>query len=298
MDPGIIFEKHIADGKAVERKTIYFVRHGESTWNDTFNKGKHRSALVFVLGFVPGIIKATVYELYLLLSGKMDSWFYDSPLSYLGLKQVDELALFLEKEGLRGPESEHVKILRCDPGAPSSKIVSSNLRRAISTLAGGLRERLSRRPADKIFVLSSLQEISRNPDALSITPAQSPVQASWIEKTSKVCKFQEIFATQVDTSRHTGNKPIKSTGYGRMTDFCKHTFSPAVREKYIIVGGHSLWFKSFFQNFLPYHIEHISKEKKIINGGVVVFELVKATTQYGDKFMVDPKSVKVVYGGF
>jgi hypothetical protein len=73
-DPGPIFAPLIKDntkGK-VDRKTIYFVRHGESTWNDTFNKGKHRSAIVFVIGFIPGLIKAILYELYLVLSGKMD----------------------------------------------------------------------------------------------------------------------------------------------------------------------------------------------------------------------------------
>ena len=57
------------------RKTIYFVRHGESTWNDTFNKGKHRSIIVFIVGFIPNLIKAMLYELYLLLSGKMDRYF-------------------------------------------------------------------------------------------------------------------------------------------------------------------------------------------------------------------------------
>lgn len=83
-----------------------------------------------------------------------------------------------------------------------------------------------------------------------------------------------------------------------MTDFSKHVFSSAVREEHVIVGGHSLWFRSFFQNFLPFNVKHVSKEKKIVNGGVVAFELVKATTQYGDKFMIDPKTIKVVYGGF
>jgi hypothetical protein len=73
-DPGPIVAplmKDNAKGK-IDRKTIYFVRHGESTWNDTFNKGKHRSAIVFVVGFIPGVIKAVLYELYLVLSGKMD----------------------------------------------------------------------------------------------------------------------------------------------------------------------------------------------------------------------------------
>jgi hypothetical protein len=72
QDPGSIFGPHLSQGLPVERKTIYFVRHGESTWNDTFNKGKHRSVAVFLIGFVPGLIKSLLYELYLLLSGKLD----------------------------------------------------------------------------------------------------------------------------------------------------------------------------------------------------------------------------------
>jgi hypothetical protein len=73
-DPAVIFDPLLKneDDSKIERKTLYFVRHAESTWNDTFNKGKHRTVLVFVLGFIPGLIKALLYELYLLLSGKMD----------------------------------------------------------------------------------------------------------------------------------------------------------------------------------------------------------------------------------
>jgi broad specificity phosphatase PhoE len=101
-------------------------------------------------------VKAVLFEIYLVLSGKMDSWFYDSPLSPVGLKQVEDLAVFLEKEQ---SDEEAIKILRADPGAPSSTFVCSNLRRAISTLAGGFRGRFKRRQADKILVLPSLQEI-------------------------------------------------------------------------------------------------------------------------------------------
>jgi hypothetical protein len=74
QDPGAIFGPHLSQGLPVERKTVYFVRHGESTWNDTFNKGKHRSAAAFVIGFFPGLVKALLYELYLLLSGKLDRY--------------------------------------------------------------------------------------------------------------------------------------------------------------------------------------------------------------------------------
>lgn len=71
-DPKVVVGTLLDAGEPVERKTIYFIRHGESTWNDTFNKGSHRSALVFALGFFPGLVKALLYETYITLSGKLD----------------------------------------------------------------------------------------------------------------------------------------------------------------------------------------------------------------------------------
>lgn len=79
QDPGAIFGPHLSQGLHVDRKTIYFVRHGESTWNETFNKGSHRSTVVFIITFIPNLIKALLYEMYLLLSGKLDR--YDIALS-------------------------------------------------------------------------------------------------------------------------------------------------------------------------------------------------------------------------
>ena len=70
-DPSIAFESAINEGKVV-KKTIVFIRHGESTWNETFNKGSHRSVLVFIIGYVPNMIKAILYECYLVLTGKID----------------------------------------------------------------------------------------------------------------------------------------------------------------------------------------------------------------------------------
>jgi hypothetical protein len=79
QDPNIVVSPLLEKEKAgddvdqtIERKTIYFIRHGESCWNDTFNKGSHRSAVVFAIGFIPGLIKALLFELYLILSGKLD----------------------------------------------------------------------------------------------------------------------------------------------------------------------------------------------------------------------------------
>jgi hypothetical protein len=74
QDPGAIFGPHLSQGLPVQRKTVYFVRHGESAWNDTFNKGPHRSWQRFAIGFVPGLVRAIVMELYLFVSGKMDRY--------------------------------------------------------------------------------------------------------------------------------------------------------------------------------------------------------------------------------
>jgi hypothetical protein len=73
-DPVSFFGPSMKQNVPVQRKTIYFVRHGESTWNDTYNQGTHRSMVRFLLGFIPGLIKSFLYELYLLLSGKMDRY--------------------------------------------------------------------------------------------------------------------------------------------------------------------------------------------------------------------------------
>lgn len=95
-----------------------------------------------------------------------------------------------------------------------------------------------------------------------------------------------------------GNKPINTNGLIRMMEFCDFVFSGSVKEEYIIVGGHSIWFRYFFQNYLPYSVHHDAKKKKIVNCGIVAFDLLKADTKRGSKYMIDPKSIKIVYGGF
>ncbi len=87
------------------------------------------------------------------------SWFYDAPISNLGLSQIEELASFLKKTPKDKKEANHVSILRADPGAPPSKILCSSLRRAVSTMAFAFKDRLSRRPQEKILIIPPLQEI-------------------------------------------------------------------------------------------------------------------------------------------
>jgi len=87
------------------------------------------------------------------------SWFYDAPISILGLGQIESLAKFLKQTPSDEKEAKHIAILRADPGAQPSKILCSSLRRAVSTVAFAFKERLSRRPQEKILIIPALQEI-------------------------------------------------------------------------------------------------------------------------------------------
>ena len=72
-------------------------------------------------------------------------------------------------------------------------------------------------------------------------------------------------------------------------------------EDTIIVGGHSLWFKSFFQTYVPHTADLESKKKKIVNSGAVSFSLHKSEHNNKDgmpMYRIDPESVSTVYGGF
>jgi hypothetical protein len=47
----------------LDKKTVVFLRHGESTWNDTFNKGD-RKQVAFLMGFMPNLFISLAYEWY------------------------------------------------------------------------------------------------------------------------------------------------------------------------------------------------------------------------------------------
>lgn len=292
----------------IEKKTIIFVRHGESTWNDTFNKGD-RSKVNFLISFFPNLIKALYYEWYFFVTARdLDSWFYDSPLSEKGLRQARGVQSFLANHNSEyvtsKREREMMQYMLDAKGVEgkSSILVSSNLRRAISTLAIGFQDRLQDNPEEKFLLLPQLQEMSRNPDALCILPApkgkgELDVQLSWTDPDD----LTHIFANQIDTSHHTGNKSVDSVGLHRMQDFCRIAFQDEklATKDAIIAAGHSLWFRTFFQLYMPHSSTHECKKKKIINGGCVGFTLLRIPNEAkGYQYMIDPKTVTVLYGGF
>ncbi len=328
-DPASFFPKELGGGSSsnsgndnrYREKTILIIRHGESTWNDTFNAGD-RNKLLFVLLFLPNLLYAIMAELYFFVSGKdTESWFYDSALSAKGVAQAEGMRQFLKKEKMKlgtngsgnstssssNREEHAIKLLLAlGEDSPSSHVVSSNLRRAISTAAITLADRFAAcaaddRNKDEIILLPSLQEISFNPDALSILPPQGVAHPTWCDLSGMTNKS---FSSMVNTNYHTGNKTLDSNGLLRLQQFCADVFDDTKLPKSnIIAVGHSLFFRSFFRVFLPRGVEHIAKEKKLVNGGSVMVTLREVSMTDGEKrmkkeYMIDPTSIVVIYGGF
>ncbi|CAN0525274.1 unnamed protein product, partial [Ectocarpus sp. 12 AP-2014] len=131
------------------RKRIIFIRHGESEWNEVFNRG-------FGPSFLVRLVSAFVREVMMLST--RDSVFFDSPLSNTGIQQTQELIRFLQKtpDSFTGSGvADAVATLR-GGSTQSSVVVTSNLRRAIATGLITLWERL-RGGEERYLVHSALQ---------------------------------------------------------------------------------------------------------------------------------------------
>mmetsp|Transcript_22590 Transcript_22590/g.42020 ORF Transcript_22590/g.42020 Transcript_22590/m.42020 type:complete len:254 (-) Transcript_22590:102-863(-) len=253
------------------------------------------------MGFFPGVLKSFATEWYFLVSGQCDeSWFFDSPLSAKGISQAESVAKFLRETDVQyaPPKEAHLlRLIKGDDPAGKCQLISSNLRRAISTCCIALQDRLDKRVKDdKILILEELQEASINPDALSISPPLAPLVTAFTDSE----RVKEIYATQTDTSQNIGNKPLKSNGLIRMEAFCKLLFDNThITADSVMCTGHSYWFRAFFQTYLPKDFNHVCKKKKLVNGGVVGFSMWHKKTDKGeDKYMIDPNSLVVLYNGF
>jgi len=287
-------DRQISKSDVVEEKTktLIFIRHGESTWNVTFNRSKNP------IYFFPRILHAVTHEIYLLLAGKRDSWFYDSPLCHEGIEQSRELALYLKNLPSCNAENRLFHILNKTEGVDveDSAIVSSNLRRALSTAVVTFHDRL-KRTEESVIVHHSLQEISRNPDTLSITPAKLQPHASWIEHGYPL-DIPKTYENQLHVAGNTGNKSVNSTGKQRLHEFNEWVFE-SIEQDYIVVAGHSLWFRHFFREFLPVSSNHPGKTKKIHNNGLVAMRVTYLKLKNGEiETIIDPSSISPIYKGF
>jgi len=274
----------------LKTKTIVFIRHGESCWNEMFNRG-------FGPGFPFRVLKGLLLELHKLTLG--DSLFLDSPLNVRGEKEALDICRYLrsqstEERTTRTSISKSAVLAKSlalardmYSGSPSdTRIVTSNLRRSMNTVTIALQDRLAR-TGEKVEVVSSLQEISSNVDTISLSTSGG-VQANLGGNMSLV-DADKVF----DAKRNKGNKKPSVRGMERIMNFVQWVFKQ--KEDKIIVSGHSLYFRWFFRMHLPHGLQHISKKKKIANGGVVAFDLVQDST---GSVQILPNTITSVYLGF
>ena len=220
----------------------------------------------------------------------LDSVFMDSPLSEIGARQAQDLQKFIETG-----ETELSEVLRGNEG--DSVLVASNLRRGLSTLTIGMWERL-KRTQEKILVLSSLQEITFNVDGVSLAKPGKPPQLSDTEmralygtSTKGVAEFDPN--RYFDCSLNGGNKAVFTTGIERMQQFCDWSFTQKAGT--IIVGGHSLYFRSFLKTFLPKDSKHVSKTAKMQNCAVLSLTLQRGTKNNKPWYAIDEQSIGIDY---
>lgn len=268
-----------------EEKDIIFIRHGESDWNEVFNKG--------LSGMFGRFSKAIRREVR--LATTLDSCFFDSSLNVEGAEQAKELCKFLEAE--MNENSEHI----AGPnGTGKSLIVSSNLRRSLSTALIGFWERL-RRTKEKIKILSSLQEVTFNVDGIALSRAYEVPELSETEVFALGYENKEEFrATEYfDASMNRGNKPIRSSGLDRLVSFAAFCFEED-QEEYntIIASGHSFFFRYFFKYFLDADKNHEAKTQKIANTGVVKFKLQKGIKNGQTWYRIPEESLQTIHIGF
>jgi len=282
------------DGK--QQKIVIFIRHGESDWNQIFNKNK----LLLLPRLILGLIREACCFMF------DDSVFIDSGLNREGVQQAKDLQRHLWPPTARAPkgnnelEKQLFAALRGDEGAMSSVLVCSNLRRAVQTGCIALWPRLQKQKSQKIQLHAALQEVTRNVDTNSLLTEQGQ-----LPETGLIEKYCPAFDAKKHLDVHsnrTVNKKLSRRALGSLEEFAGWCFS---REEDVIIvsAGHSIWFKRFFEVFLPGKDDknHYAKKKKMKNCSVVAFNLtkgVRSRQSQEEGYRIEKDSITSLYLGF
>lgn len=325
VDPSVVLAA-VGHGAACSRYRVLFIRHGESVWNEMFNRG---FGPLLGLGFLLRVLRGVYIELQLL--GTPESVFVDSPLSMEGLSQSRGLLAAMETNVWPSLASRSTSSAPNSDGqssasdGPNVYVFVSPLRRAVSTVLVGLSGLLLRMPNLKVNLLSCLAENTRNVDGVSLTLTSSKRKSNkgkddglkedkaeqgrqWppVPSPSLFDETDQRLASGALFDRLRWEAPIcSSTKFGKFEDFIR-TLSEKVsplapaqgansRDPIILVGGHSLWFREFFKAYLPASVQHECQKRKVSNGGVVSFDLVHVPSVGA---AIDPKSLTLSYGRF
>jgi len=234
-------EKYRVRAEEGQSKTVYFVRHGQSEWNYIANRG------------IKGFVMAPFYMIReALMMFSEDSLFFDSRLSSLGIQQGQTI-----NKQVQAKENDVLKQFYEELEDEDTLLVSSNLRRAISTMCYGFAPFLKTKP---LYLLSELQEMTRNVDGIAMAQDRNSRPPCPQSEPDNQALYKVL-----DLDEYAGGKGLwqtKSKGLRRL--FGMSEFICERDEDVIVCGGHSIYFRTFFQIFYPdsSHPCHKKKNRK------------------------------------
>lgn len=288
-------------GWATEERRVVFIRHGESTWNEIFNRGKGVGRFLWMpIRFARGLAKEAAALL------RPESTFIDSPLSSLGVQQASAIREALHASSRDGSMLAEVLLTPEDSDA-KTVIVSSNLLRAVETATLAFADRLEK-TREQVYIRSELQEISRNLDTVALAP---PLKLPLSPRTAVIealggtgLDFDHLYCA--DGNR--GNKAVMGHPRRRLARFAAFCFGDSNVDGLeglrghsnatVIVTGHSLWFRTFFRMYIDKNVRHKAKERKISNAGVVAFTLERGSVGGRMLYRIRADSIHVLHGQF
>ena len=248
--------------------TIVFIRHGESIWNSCFDR-IHPVSLFRAFRFA-------CQESARIILSVIPRAFLDSPLSAHGRQQATAAGAQLEHLGFHHSHSY--------------LLLSSNLQRALETAQYSFTA-LNPVNHQPIWIHSDLQEISRNIDTFSTLRLPQPHATN-----RKVLGFDPFgflsYAGGWDMKYHAGNKGIEEPGWARVRRFAYWALSCDQPREVVYIAGHSAWLKMLLRLFIPLKEQRkvCWTERKLSNGGVLVFELV--SQEKDGSVWIPPRSVR------
>jgi len=111
--------------------------------------------------------------------------------------------------------------------------------------------------------------------------------------------FEEWLLSRLEMSNHDGYKSKDLRGDERLQTFINWLFNTKNLCDTIIISGHSLWLRKFFQAYLPNKFNYDGKTQKIVNGGVIACEFTKYELQNQIiRYKIEPNSCQTIVGGF
>lgn len=184
-------------------------------------------------------------------------------------------------------------------------VISSNLRRSISTALIAFRPWLSRTASQdskrtrKIVVVPSMQESTCNFDGMSLAGRNRASEVSQLEKLCGESTMTQMYTMNLDTTLCVEESWFRCADplAEKMTNFATWVFDDCKTDNVAAVG-HSIWIQRFFNFFLPVGCEHAGQKKKVVNCGALCLEFLDMRKGSVREFRIDPKSITMVYGGF